>query len=1033
MKKNPVGSDSEIDDRVGELAESFLERHRQGERPTIEEYAARYPELASRIRAVFPTLRLVEELGPMADQSAADLPREPEVSVPSRIGDYRIIREIGRGGMGVVFEAEQISLTRRVALKVLVHVAAVDPRLIERFHVEARSAGRLHHPRIIPVYDVGETDGFHYYAMQLIDGRGLDRVLAEIRTTRAGAGDPSTLAGGAPTERAPRHNEAMRDAEGTSGGSPDNRQDRPDQRSAITDSHPQRYCREVARIGMHVAESLEYAHAAGILHRDIKPSNLILDRQGDIWVADFGLAKAFDTADPAAKGGLTITGDIVGTMRYMAPERFRGWSDPRSDVYGLGITLYELLTLRPVFDTDDRVLLMEQVLHAAPRLPRDIDRRIPVDLETIVLKAIDKEPARRYSSASELAADLRSFLEYRPILARRARLAEVAAQWCRRNPMVAGMAAMLTLAILAGLVSTTVLWRRAVRLHAESQQNLAAARKNLDLAVGAVDRFCTQVSQDEQLKQADLSDLRRKLLGTAVEFHEELLKQRGETELARIDLARSQARLAQLIGETDDFNLAIGRFQTALTEFEQLARDAPHDPAIQLDLARCLGGMGRFMITGVEPSDAEAPLQRAIQLLRGMRLQQPDNIEILEYLHDDLRSLAFMLSGTGRERESETLLSEAIEIGEALCRKEANSPDRKRMLAVARFQLGSVYKNLGPRSWPKARDQFTAAYATMTSISSPDLAGVENQHVLAKTLQNLGWTCRVIGETDEALSHLGEAVRINQTLVDQRSSVQSYWGSFAEASHELAVTQEMAGKTTEAAGSLQRAMETLDRLTKKGPGNSNWECRLADTLTRLADIAARQNQVDEALEKYGRSIELLESVLRREPTYLNATTLLNNALDARAQLLTDQLRFAESLADWDRLLKLPATILTPWCRVRRAWTVACLGDHAQAVREVEDAFQVLTAHAGSAEMQDVYLLGGRICAQAAKAAAQDDALSASRRRELAESYGTSAVNLIHRAIEAGYHDPQELRESPDFAPLRPRDDFAALVSSLPER
>ncbi len=486
-------NESEIEDRLSELAEQFSNEHRQGKRPAIEAYAAQYPELAERIRQLFPALVVIEELGPLQDSGPPAAEFLPSPSIPLQIGDYRIIREIGRGGMGIVFEAEQISLVRPVALKVLGHRASLDPRLIERFQVEARSAGRLHHPRIIPVYDVGEADGIHFYAMQRIDGMGLDQALSELRTLTclAGAQTTAAQANGMVTVLDRGSGLGLRSAESRNFGleslqvpspllqgrdpiqvpSPPRRgrgqgvgvfRTRHERRSPLTFNDDRRhpYYRDVARIGMHAAESLAYAHAEGILHRDIKPSNLILDRHGEVWVADFGLAKAFDTTDPDGQGGLTGTGDLVGTMRYMAPERFRGWSDPRSDVYALGLTLYELLAQRPAFEEGDRVKLIQDIKDVEPPRPRTFDVHIPLDLETIVLKAMQKEPARRYQTAGELAEDLQRFLEHRPIAARRVTRTERVAQWTRRNPaLAAALVSVAGLLLIVAVGSSLLSWR----------------------------------------------------------------------------------------------------------------------------------------------------------------------------------------------------------------------------------------------------------------------------------------------------------------------------------------------------------------------------------------------------------------------------------------------------------------------------------------------------------------------------------------------------------------------------------------------
>jgi eukaryotic-like serine/threonine-protein kinase len=192
------------------------------------------------------------------------------------------------------------------------------------------------------------------------------------------------------------------------------------------------FFRGVAQIGRQAAQGLAYAHARGIVHRDIKPSNLLLDHTGVVWIADFGLAKAEDD-------GLTATGDVLGTLRYMAPERFRGEGDARADLYALGLTHYELMTLRPAFVTSDRLKLIEQVKTEEPARPRSLDGRIPRDLETIVLKAIEKDPKQRYASALPLAEDLRRFLADEPIAARRTSAAERYARWARRNPTIAAL------------------------------------------------------------------------------------------------------------------------------------------------------------------------------------------------------------------------------------------------------------------------------------------------------------------------------------------------------------------------------------------------------------------------------------------------------------------------------------------------------------------------------------------------------------------------------------------------------------------
>ena len=454
-------SDSSPDVVLERLAAEFVERHRQGEHPPLSEYTSGYPDLAADIRDLFPALVQIEKLKPRADAGGTSEPAAvpSDGGKPKHLGDYRILRVAGRGGMGVVYEAEQESLGRHVALKVLPSSALLNPTYLERFRREAKAAARLHHTNIVPVFGVGEHDGVPYYAMQFIRGEGLDKVLADVRRMRLQPGQaaPATavfegsIAHSLLTGRfaAP----PVADAPG-SAAAPAARPAAPPT-SGLTVSGPEAdYCRGVARIGVQVAEALAYAHRQGVLHRDVKPSNLLLDAQGTVWITDFGLAKAEGAEE------LTQTGDIVGTLRFMAPERFEGKSLPQSDIYALGLTLYELLTLRPAFDDTNKARLVERVLHEPPVPPRKVDPRVPRDLETVVLKCLEKDPAERYAKAENLAEDLRRFLADRPIQARRTPLQERAWRWCRRNPVVAGLlTAVAGLLVVIAVVSSVMAWR----------------------------------------------------------------------------------------------------------------------------------------------------------------------------------------------------------------------------------------------------------------------------------------------------------------------------------------------------------------------------------------------------------------------------------------------------------------------------------------------------------------------------------------------------------------------------------------------
>jgi serine/threonine protein kinase len=445
-------SDPSRDVVLERLAAEFVERHRRGECPPLSEYTDRHPELAGDIRELFPALVQIEKLKPETDLTGDSQRAETssDARALERLGEYRILRLIGRGGMGVVYEAEQESLGRYVALKVLPSSALLHPTYLERFKREAKAAARLHHTNIVPVFGVGEHDGIPYYAMQFIRGEGLDRVLADVRRLRQQPGEaPATpLSEGSVAHSLLTGRFASPPA--ADPGEPAKRSEPSSATSGLSTGGPEaEYYRGVARIGVQVAEALAYAHRQGILHRDIKPSNLLLDLQGTVWITDFGLAKAEGTDE------LTQVGEIVGTLRFMAPERFEGKSLPQSDVYALGLTLYELLTLRTAFDDTNKAKLIEKVVLQPPEPPRRIDPRIPRDLETIVLKCLAKEATGRYATAEALAEDLQRFLADRPIKARPVGKLERTARWAKRNPAIAALVLVSGLALL-GLVGAGV-------------------------------------------------------------------------------------------------------------------------------------------------------------------------------------------------------------------------------------------------------------------------------------------------------------------------------------------------------------------------------------------------------------------------------------------------------------------------------------------------------------------------------------------------------------------------------------------------
>jgi eukaryotic-like serine/threonine-protein kinase len=425
------------------VAEEFAERCRRGEMPSVTDFVGRYPALAEDLRDLLPAVAQMELL--KRHRHSSTPPATAHVSdCPAKLGDYRIIRELGRGGMGIVYEAIQESLGRRVALKMLPLPGRNDAVRRERFLREAQVAAKLHHTNIVPVFGVGEENGIPYFVMQFIPGCGLNDAIASWKELDSGI----------------RH-----------------------ESPAIV--RPNQW-RRIAEIGVAAANALAYAHGQGVLHRDVKPGNLLLDHHGTVWIADFGLAKLLDHHT------LTATGDLLGTIPYMAPEALRGEGDHRADVYGLGMTLYELVTGTMPFNQSNPAVLIREIGEKDPPTPRTINPRVPRDLETIVLKAIAREPNRRYANAAEMAADLDAFLNDQPIRARRSSTIQRSWLWAKRNPFLAMLSTITAGAVMFAAVVGWMSYSRTSAALASERKLLKDAEEankklldNLNLSLAA--------------------------------------------------------------------------------------------------------------------------------------------------------------------------------------------------------------------------------------------------------------------------------------------------------------------------------------------------------------------------------------------------------------------------------------------------------------------------------------------------------------------------------------------------------------------
>ncbi len=530
----------------------YVEALEAGREPDRQEVLTRYPELRPDLEAFFASHDAVERLAaPLRDAAWMDPAGGPEDDV-GQLGDFRLLREIGRGGMGIVYEAEQISLRRRVALKILPFAAALDPRQLQRFKNEALAAAHLHHSNIVPVHAVGYENGVHYYAMQYIEGKSLAALVNDLRRLsgqpQGGQGQPGTNVSAAKTSPAapdaPTVPVLAADDETTVS------------LSRAWAAGNRKYFDWVAVLGRQAALALEYAHQMGITHRDVKPGNLLLDPRGQLWVTDFGLAQV--AGDP----GMTVTGEMLGTLRYASPEQLQarpGVVDHRSDIYSLGATLYELLTLRHLFKGNNRNTLLRRIADDEPRAPRSVVRAVPRELETILLKALRKEPLERYASAQEMADDLQRFLDNRPVLARRPTRVERLRKWARRHPVVIVAAALvLALSTLGSGVSAALIRAEQARTQAAQQQAEEAYRQERQRAEQAEARLrlaqrsvteLMRVSEEELVDRPGMEVVRKRLLGSALAYYQELIDQRRDDPGAQAELLETSRHVEMILAD----------------------------------------------------------------------------------------------------------------------------------------------------------------------------------------------------------------------------------------------------------------------------------------------------------------------------------------------------------------------------------------------------------------------------------------------------------------------------------------------------
>jgi tetratricopeptide (TPR) repeat protein/tRNA A-37 threonylcarbamoyl transferase component Bud32 len=763
-------------------------------------------------------------------------------------GDYEIEKELGRGGMGVVYKARQVSLNRAVALKLIKAGVLADAAELRRFQNEAEAVALLDHKGIVPVYEIGEHEGQRYFSMKLVDGGNLAEQLPTFKTNP----------------------------------------------------------RAAATLLAETAEAVRHAHMRGILHRDLKPANILIDAEGHPHVTDFGLAKRVE-----GDAEVTLSGAIIGTPAYMSPEQAngrRGSITTATDVYGLGAILYALLTGKAPFGGDSVDETLDAVRNRPPESPRKFNAHVPHDLETICLKCLDKDPRRRYASAHELADDLNNWHDSRPITARRVGATERAWLWCKRKPAIAALAAAVAVAAVGGAGAVIAVQTTANRLLEKKNVDLLASNTELDKqrvraedrearAIDAVKRFGDAVANEPALKNAPALDaLRKRLLKEPLVFfralRDRLQADRDTRPESLTRLAAAGFDLGQLSDEIGDKQDALIAYRESLAIRKKLADANPEVTELQAGLAKCYNNIGLLLSDTGQSAEALRVHESALAISQKLADADPGVTEFQAGLARSHHNIGILLGAIGKPVEALRAGESALAISQKLT--DAN-PE------VTEFQAGLAknYNNIGnllvATGKPvEALKACGSALAIWQKLADANPEVTEFQRHLAASHGGIALLLSATGRTDEAMQAHGSALAISRKLADANPAVAVFQADLARIHNNVGVLLSVTGKPAEALGAHESALAIWTRLADANPEVTEHQSSLASSLGNVANMLGVTGKADEAMRAHGSAMAIQRRLAREHSESPEFASNLGATLNNMAMLDLDAKRFGEA-------------------------------------------------------------------------------------------------------------------------------------------